>query len=113
MKRLQPIQYYESNNSNGGLFHRCNDTTQQGESSKSLKSQRTAVEESEDKQMKRVETMYTEDEWMKHFEHHSRRIIKKYIARKFQYYFKLFCIGALTGTVLFIAWLVCELVFRV
>ena len=63
--------------------------------------------------MKRVETVYTEDEWMKHFEHHIRRIIKKYIARKLQYYFKLFCIGALTETVLFIAWLVCELVFRV
>lgn len=32
----------------------------------------------------RVETVYTEQEWMKHVEKHGKRILKRYIIRKFR-----------------------------
>ena len=30
----------------------------------------------------RVETVYTEEEWMKHVERHARKILRRYIIRK-------------------------------
>ena len=32
----------------------------------------------------RVETVYTEEEWMKHVERHARQILRRYIIRKAQ-----------------------------
>ena len=34
----------------------------------------------------RVETVYTEQEWMRHVEKHGRRILKRYLIRKIRKY---------------------------
>lgn len=34
----------------------------------------------------KVETVYTEDEWMRHVERHGRKILKKYLVRKIKYF---------------------------